>query len=249
MKGGAMIAEALKREGVDCIFCFPQNPLIDAIADAGIRPIVCRQERVGVNMADGYSRTSFDMGGNGANGHDGSCIGVFVMQYGPGAENSYAGVAQAFANGIPMLLLPGASDLRRLDTLPNYWASRNFAGVTKWSATVGNADRIGHLMRRAFYEMRTGRPGPVMIEVPHEVMSQEVEGEFDYRPAKPLRTLGDPNDVRDAIGVLLRAEAPVIHAGQGILFSRASQELLEFAELLQIPVMTTLNGKSAFPEN
>ena len=97
--------------------------------------------------------------------------------------------------------------------------------------------------------MRTGRPGPVMIEVPHEVMSQEVEGEFDYKPAKPLRTLGDPNDVRDAIGVLLRAEAPVIHAGQGILFSRASQELLEFAELLQIPVMTTLNGKSAFPEN
>jgi acetolactate synthase-1/2/3 large subunit len=238
MKGAAMIAEALKREGVDCVFCFPQNPLIDAIANAGIRPIVCRQERVGVNMADGYSRTS-----------RGQRIGVFVMQYGPGAENAYPGVAQAFANGIPMLLLPGASDLRRLDTLPNYWASRNFAGVTKWSATVGNADRIGHLMRRAFYEMRTGRPGPVMIEVPHEVMNQELDDGFDYQPVKGLKTLGDPADVREVVGVLLRAEAPIIHAGQGVLFSEATDELIELAELMQIPVMTTLPGKSGFPEN
>src|SRR5207248_584556 len=202
MKGAAMIAEALKREDVDCVFCFPQNPLIDAIADAGIRPIVCRQERVGVNMADGYSRTSFAMGTPSTNGNGSGRIGVFVMQYGPGAENSYAGVAQAFANGVPMLLLPGASDLRRLDTLPNFWASRNFAGVTKWSATVPNADRIGLLMRRAFYEMRTGRPGPVMLEVPHEVMNQEVDDGFDYQPARGLKTLGDPADVREAVGVL-----------------------------------------------
>lgn len=241
MKGAAMIAEALKREGVDTVFCFPQNPLIDAIADAGIRPIVCRQERVGVNMADGYSRTAK------ANGDD--RIGVFVMQYGPGAENSYPGVAQAFANGIPMLLLPGASDLRRLDTLPNFWASRNFAGVTKWAATVPAADRIGHLMRRAFYEMRTGRPGPVLLEVPHEVMAQNLDEPFDYVPAKSARTLADPDDVREATTVLLRAEAPLIHAGQGVLFSRATSELVELAELLQIPVMTTLPGKSGFPED
>ena len=249
MKGGAMIAEALKREGVDCVFCFPQNPLIDAIADAGIRPIVCRQERVGVNMADGYSRTSLALGGNGSSGQNATRVGVFVMQYGPGAENSYAGVAQAFANGIPMLLLPGASDLRRLDTLPNFWSSRNFAGVTKWAATVPNADRIAHLMRRAFYEMRTGRPGPVLLEVPHEVIAQNLDDAFDYRAAKPVKTLGDPDDVREAVGVLLRAEAPIIHAGQGVLFSRASPELIELAEMMQIPVMTTLNGKSAFPEN
>ena len=241
MKGAAMIAEALKREGVDIVFCFPQNPLIDAIADAGIRPIVCRQERVGVNMADGYSRT--------AKAHGDDRIGVFVMQYGPGAENSYPGVAQAFANGIPMLLLPGASDLRRLDTLPNFWASRNFAGVTKWAATVPAADRIGHLMRRAFYEMRTGRPGPVLLEVPHEVMAQNVDEPFDYVPAKSARTLADPDDVREAVTVLLRAEAPLIHAGQGVLFSRATSELVELAELLQIPVMTTLPGKSGFPED
>jgi thiamine pyrophosphate-dependent acetolactate synthase large subunit-like protein len=236
-----MIAEALKREGVDCVFCFPQNPLIDAIADAGIRPIVCRQERVGVNMADGYSRTSRALGSD--------RVGVFVMQYGPGAENSYPGVAQAFANGVPMLLLPGASDRRRLDVLPNYWASRNFAGVTKWAATVPTLDRIGDLMRRAFYEMRTGRPGPVLLEVPHEIMAEDADAPFEYQPARALKSLGDPDDIRAAASSLLGAQAPIIHAGQGVLFSQASDELVELAELLQIPVMTTLPGKSAFPED
>ena len=158
MKGADIMAQALKREGVELFFCFPQNPLIDALAAAGIRPIVCRQERVGVNMADGYSRTS-----------KGKRIGVFVMQSGPGAENSYPGVAQAFANGIPMLLLPGGTERRRMDVLPNFWAARNFAGVTKWATTVPTADRIPDLVRRAFYEMRTVRPGPVMLELPGDV--------------------------------------------------------------------------------
>src|SRR5206468_9958177 len=134
-KGFAMVAEALKREGVESIICFPQNPLIEAIAAADIRVIVCRQERVGVNMADGYSKIS-----------NGQRLGVFVMQWGPGAENSYAGVAQAFANGVPMLLMPGAQDGKRLDVLPNFWAARNFAGVTKWSATAPSADRIPPLI-------------------------------------------------------------------------------------------------------
>src|SRR5688572_28969484 len=117
--------------------------MIDALAAAGIRPIVCRQERVGVNMADGYSRVS-----------RGKKPGVFVMQWGPGTENSYAGVAQAFANAIPLLALPGGTERRRAEILPNYAAARNFAGVTKWATTVPTADRIPHLVRRAFYEMR-----------------------------------------------------------------------------------------------
>jgi acetolactate synthase-1/2/3 large subunit len=188
-------------------------------------------------MADGYSRI-----------RNGRGVGVFVMQWGPGAENSYAGVAQAFANGVPMLLLPGASDRRRLDVSPNFWASRNFAGVTKWSATVPSADRIPDLMRRAFYELRTGRPGPVLLEVPHEVAAEEL-AEFDYKPSKGHRSMGDPQDVHDAVAALLAAHAPLIHAGQGVLFSEATSELVELAELLQAPVMTTLPGKSAFPED
>lgn len=239
MKGGAMIAQALKREGVESIICFPQSPLIEAIADADIRVIVCRQERVGVNMADGFSRVS-----------NGKSVGVFVMQWGPGAENSYAGVAQAFANAVPILLLPGAQDRRRLDVLPNFWASRQFAGVTKWSSTVPAAERIPALMERAFYELRTGRPGPVMLEVPHDVVAEQVDDAvFDYAPRKGVKYMGDPDDVRDAVAALLKASDPVIHAGQGVLYSEASADLVELAEMLQIPVMTTLPGKSAFPEN
>jgi acetolactate synthase-1/2/3 large subunit len=239
MKGADIVAASLKREGVDTFFCFPQNPLIDALAAAGVRPIVCRQERVGVNMADGYSRVS-----------RGKRIGVFVMQWGPGTENSYAGVAQAFANAIPILVLPGGADRRHLDILPNFAAARNFAGVTKWATTVPTADRIPLLVRRAFYELRTGRPGPVMLEVPSDVASEEVESPaLDYVPARPLRSLGDPADVRAAVTALLQARAPVIHAGQGVLFADATDELLQLAEMLQIPVLTTNPGKSAFPEN
>ena len=238
MKGAALVADALKREGVEYVFCFPQNPLIEAAADLGIRPIVCRQERVGVNMAEGYSRVS-----------QGRSIGVFIMQAGPGAENSYAGVAQAFANGAPILLLPGGTERRRIDTLPNFWAARNFAGVTKWATTVPTADRIPLLMARAFYELRTGRPGPVLLEVPGDVATEEVENPAPYQPARGLKSMGDPADVREAARVLLAARAPMIHAGQGILFAAATDELVELAELLQLPVMTTLPGKSGFPEN
>ncbi|MPZ15884.1 MAG: thiamine pyrophosphate-requiring protein [Chloroflexi bacterium] len=239
MKGGAMVAEALRREGVDSVFCFPANPLIDSIAEADIRTIVCRQERVGVNMADGFSRAS-----------RGQRIGVFVMQWGPGAENSYAGVAQAYANGIPMLLLPGARDSRRLDVQPSFWAARNFAGVTKWCSTIPSTDRIADLMRRAFFELRTGRPGPVLLEVPHDVIAEESEGSFDYVPAtRGVKSMADPAEIREAAGALLKAKAPMIHAGQGILLAGATDELMELAELLQIPVMTTLPGKSGFPEN
>lgn len=238
MKGAAMVAEILKREGVEVVFCFPQNPLLNAIAAAGIRPIVCRQERVGVNMADGYSRVA-----------NGRSFGVFVMQWGPGAENSYAGVVQAFANAVPMLVLPGASDRQRLDVLPNFWAARNFAGVTKWSTTIGSAARIPDLMRRAFHELRTGRPGPVLLELPHDVGAEDVDDAFSYAPAPGHKSLGDPRDVQAAADALLQAQAPVIHAGQGVLYSEASAELQELAELLQIPVMTTLPGKSAFPED
>ena len=147
MKGTELVAETLKREGVDTFFCFPQNTLIDALAAAGIRPVVCRQERVGVNMADGYSRVT-----------RGKKIGVFVMQWGPGAENSYAGAAQAFANAIPILLLPGGAERRRTDVEPNFWAARQFAGVTKWATTIPSADRIPHLRLGKYVRFRWGSP-------------------------------------------------------------------------------------------
>ena len=239
MNGAAAIARILKQEGVENLSCFPSNPIIEAAAAEGIRPIICRQERAGVNIADGFSRVS-----------NGRRIGVFAMQYGPGAENAYGGVAQAFADSVPILLLPAGYPRDRADTSPNFGAALNYRGVTKWAGQVNRAARIPELMRRAFSHLRTGRPGPVLLEVPGDVSAEEVDAAaLDIRPVTTVRSAGDPHDVAEAARALISAKRPVIHAGQGVLYAEAWDDLRELAELLQAPVMTTLTGKSAFPED
>ncbi|MBI4279227.1 MAG: thiamine pyrophosphate-requiring protein [Armatimonadetes bacterium] len=239
MQGKAVIASILKAEGVEYLPCYPDNPLIAAAAAAGIRPILTRTERVMVNIADGYSRTS-----------SGRRIGVCAMQYGPGTENAFGGVAQAYSDGTPILLLPGAPARARLGVPPNFQAIYNYRGVTKWVEVINAADRIPQMMRRAFTLLRCGKPGPVLLEVPADVMAEELAGESaQYTPVTGARPMGDPRDVREAVKALLSARTPVVMAGQGVLYAEAWDELKEFAELLQVPVLTTLNGKSAFPEN
>ena len=239
MNGATAVANILKMEGVDLIGCIPMNSLLEAVAIAGIRPILFRQERVGVHAADGFSRVT-----------NGRRIGVFTMQAQAGTENSFAGVAQAYDESVPILVLPGAAARRRTGVRPNFSPTRSYAEVTKWAAQINMAERVPEMMRRAFTHLRTGRPGPVMLELPSDVAEEELKDvAFDYVPVKPRRTAGDPQDVKEAAGALLAATRPVIHAGQGVLYADASQELRELAELLQAPVMTTLPGKSAFPEN
>ena len=239
MDSATAIANILKMEGVDFIGCMPSNPLIEAAASAGIRPIVCRQERTGVHMADGFSRI-----------HNGRRVGIFLMQNGPGAENSFGGVAQAFADSVPILLLPDGAPRDRLGVAPNFSPVRSYESITKWSAQINLAERIPELMRRAFTKLRSGRPGPVLLEVPQDVWKEEIdEVAFDYEPPPVIRTAGDPEAVARATGALLAAQRPIIHAGQGVLYAEASEELVQLAEFLQAPVMTTLSGKSAFPEN
>ncbi|MBI4611334.1 MAG: thiamine pyrophosphate-requiring protein [Candidatus Rokubacteria bacterium] len=239
MQGKTVIANILKIEGVESLVCFPANPLIDAAAAAGIRPILARTERVVVNIADGVSRVS-----------GGRRIGVCVVQHGPGAENAFGGVAQAYSDASPVLLLPGAFDRRRSGVPPNFQAIYNYRDVTKWVEVVNFADRLPQMLRRAFTLLRSGRPGPVMLEVPTDVLGEEIADEtFRYAPVKVSRPIGDPPDVREAMKALLGAKAPVIVAGQGVFYADACAELKEFAELVQVPVLTTLNGKSAFPED
>ena len=239
MDSATAIANILKMEGVDFIGCMPSNPLIEAAAIAGIRPIVCRQERTGVHMADGFSRI-----------HNGRRVGIFLMQNGPGAENSFGGVAQAFADSVPILLLPDGAPRDRLGVAPHFSPVRSYESITKWSAQINLAERIPELMRRAFTKLRSGRPGPVLLEVPQDVWKEEIdEVAFDYEPPPVIRTAGDPEAVARATGALLAAQRPIIHAGQGVLYAEASEELVQLAEFLQAPVMTTLSGKSAFPEN
>ena len=239
MNGYDVVAKILKAEGVEFLSAFPMQPLIDACAKIGIRPIICRQERAGVNIADGYSRTL-----------NGRKFGVFSMQNGPGAENCFAGVAQAFADSVPMLILPGGEPLSRQGIAPTFEARRNFQHVTKWAAQIHKVEDIPRLMRHAVTQMKSGRPGPVMLEMPGDVMKTEYPGdEVEYTPVRRRESLASPEDVRELIEALLKSSSPIIVAGQGVLYSQASTELVEFSELAQLPVMTTLAGKSAFPEN
>ena len=239
MTGNQAIAKILKAEGLDWFACFPNHSLIDAAAKEGLRPIISRQERAGVNMADGYSRIMC-----------GNRIGIFMMQEGPGAENAFGGVAQAYADSVPILLLPGGPRAGSLGIHPGFVAYRNYGGVTKWAEYINQADRIPQLMRMAFTRLKHGRPGPVLLEISSDAAGQEIpDSAFNYTPVPVRKSAADPDDVRDLVTALLKASNPVISAGRGILYAEATEELVAFAELTNIPVLTTLQGKSGFPEN
>ena len=200
MKGSDAIARILKQEGVDFMGVIPMNTLEEAAARNGVRPMIFRQERVGVNMADGFSRVS-----------NGRRIGVFSMQAGPGAENAFAGVAHAYADSVPILLLPASSGMDRKGIHPDFAPSRTYRDVTKWSDMITTPQRIPEMMRRAFTNLKTGRLGPVMVEMPRDVLRGDIDDDLvaKYNPVRPRKSAGDP----------------------------------------QIPVMTTMAGKSAMPEN
>ena len=239
MKGTDAIARVLQAEGVEFVTCFPMNQILDAAAALKIRPVVSRTERVAVNMADGYSRMT-----------GGRKIGVSVVQYGPGAENAFGGMAQAFGDSTPLICLAGSLERARLSIPPNFKVSRNFKHIAKWAETVTDVQRIPQMLQHAFALAGSGKPGPVLLEFPSDVMLSELpESVFRYSPRRMLRPSGNPGDVREAVDALISAKTPVIVAGQGVLYSEAWDELRMLAELVQVPVMSSLNGKSAFPEN
>ena len=238
MTGNELMAKILKAEGVEWVAAFPNNALIDAVVKEGIRPIIARHERTGINIADGFSRVS-----------NGQRFGVFIMQQGPGAENAYGGVAQAYADSIPILVLPAGQARPANQSHPNFESVENYRGVTKWAVQVNMASRIPEFMHMAFSQLKHGRPGPVLLETPVDVGAETfANGDFDYRPSKAFKSAGDADDVRDLVRTLLNASFPLINAGHGVLWAEAAPELIAFAELTRIPVLTTLAGKSSFPE-
>jgi thiamine pyrophosphate-dependent acetolactate synthase large subunit-like protein len=238
MRAAAAIAEILKREGVEFLIGYPVNPIIEAAAQADIRTIIVRQERTGLHMADAVSRVS-----------SGERIGVFCMQQGPGTENAFGGVAQAYGDSVPIVVLPAGYPRRLANTPPNFSAFLNFQHVTKWIEQVPLGGTVPEVMRRAFTQVRNGRPRPVLVEVPADVFGEEVPEPLVYEPAPRTRSGPDPRAVEEAARVLVAAERPVIYAGQGVHYAKAWAPLRELAELLEAPVTTSLQGKSAFPEN
>jgi len=238
MKAAAAVAEILKREGVKFLIGYPVNPIIEAAAEADIRTIIVRQERTGLHMADAVSRVS-----------SGDRIGVFAMQHGPGTENAFGGVAQAYGDSVPIVVLPGGYPRRITNIQPNFNAFLNFQHVTKWCEQVIMPDAVPDAMRRAFTQVKNGRPRPVLVEFPVDLLREEVPEPLDYTPAPRLRSAPDPRDVSRVAEALVAAQRPVIYAGQGVHYARAWGELRELAELLEAPVTTSLQGKSAFPES
>jgi acetolactate synthase I/II/III large subunit len=233
------ISEILKREGVKTLFCFPTTPIIEAAVAAGLRPVICRQERVGVHMADGCSRVQ-----------NGKPPGVFAMQYGPGAENAFAGIASAYSDSTPLLLLPLGHPRETAHHFPMFNSVRTYSSVTKQVEPVVMPEHTTGALRRAFNALKNGRSGPVMVEVPADVMTAEFPGnDLHYERVRRTRSAGDEADIAEAVKKLIDAKTPMIIAGQGVLYAEACDELLQLAELLDAPVMTTTDGKSAFPED
>jgi thiamine pyrophosphate-dependent acetolactate synthase large subunit-like protein len=192
-----------------------------------------------VHIADGFARVT--------NGRKAS---VFAMQYGPGAENAYPGVATAFSDSVPMLFLPLGHPSTRESVTPMYSSLKSYDSVTKHIERINSPERVGASLRRAFSAMRMGKPGPAMLEIPADIAEMEVDGSVvdNYVPVKAAISGADENDIMEAAKVLLDAKQPLILAGQGVLYAEASAELTELAELLQVAVATTMAGKSAFSE-
>ncbi len=238
MKVVDAVAKVLKTEGVEYLFAYPVNPIIEAAAKVDIRPIIVRQERIGLHMADAMSRIT-----------SGEKIGVFCMQSGPGSENAFGGVAQAYGDSAPIVVLPMGYSRPLSQIQPNFNSSLNFRHVTKSCEQLTVPEALPEVMRRAFTQVRNGRPRPALVEIPGDLMGQEVPDPFDPTPVPTVRYGPSGSEIEAVADALIAAECPVIYAGQGVHYAQAWDSLRELAELLSAPVTTSLGGKSAFPEN
>jgi acetolactate synthase-1/2/3 large subunit len=239
VKAAQGLARILKEEGIPWVACYPTNHVNNALGAEDVPILMMREERYAVAVADAVSRVT-----------GGQQIGVCTIMGGlnaAGIQLAYGAVAQAFEDSSPVLVITagvpqGSSNHTHYDVV------RGFQSVTKWVGTVDKAELIPDFARRAFTQLRSGRPGPVLLIVPPNLGEYD-EDEYPYTPVKGWRTAPDPDDVKAAVKALLQAQNPLLYVGEGVFYSQATDELLQFAELAQVPVLTTLKGKSAFPEN
>jgi acetolactate synthase-1/2/3 large subunit len=244
MKSGAKILiEGLQREGVETIFGYPGGvvlPIYDELYNAPIRHILVRHEQAAAHAADGFARAS-------------GRVGVCLATSGPGACNLVTGIATAYMDSVPIVALTGQvpTNLLGNDAFQEADISGITMPVTKHSYLVKDTRDLSRVVREAFYIARTGRPGPVLIDIPKDVSTNQVEdrpleGPVSLRGYQPT-VKGHARQIEKAIALLEAAERPVIYAGGGIIASSASAELLELAEQFMIPVTTTLMGIGCIP--
>jgi acetolactate synthase-1/2/3 large subunit len=199
---------------------------------------MARHERSAIAIADAYTRMSM--------GHKN---GVATTMGSAGIENASGALAQAYDDLTPMMLVPGGGeggglDKRGFDPVKSYWY------ITKWAARIPGPERLCETMRRAYTYLKNGRPSPVLLEFPGSLENAILEdSKFDYKPVSSWKSAGNPRDVEVAVKALLSAKNPLLFIGDGVFYADACEELKQFAELIQAPVVTTMKGKSAFPEN
>jgi acetolactate synthase-1/2/3 large subunit len=239
VKAANGLARMLKAEGIPWVSCYPTNHVNNALGEEGVPILMMGEERFAVAVADAFSRVTC-----------GRQIGVCTVMANlnaAGIQMAYGAVAQAWEDSSPVLVIAeGVGQGASRHT--HYDMAGAFRSVTKWVGTVDRADLLPDFVRRAFTHLRSGRPGPVLLIVPRDLGEYE-EDEHPYAPVKGWRSGPDPDDVKAAVRALLAARDPLLYVGEGVYYADATAELRRFAELAQVPVLTTLKGKGAFPES
>jgi acetolactate synthase-1/2/3 large subunit len=242
MSGAEILVESLRKEGVDTIFGYPGGVVLgifDTLYDAPIRIVLTRHEQAAAHAADGYARVS-------------GKVGVCMTTSGPGATNLVTGIATAHMDSVPIVALTGqvATPLIGGDAFQEADITGITRPITKHNYLVKDVRDLARVIKEAFHIAPTGRPGPVLIDLPKDVTTDETV--FKYPKAVELRGYkpkyeGHPRQIKRAVQEIAKAERPVIYAGGGMICSGASRELAEFARKTQIPVTLTLLGLGAFP--
>jgi acetolactate synthase-1/2/3 large subunit len=233
------LIKILEAEGLTEMCTFPTNVFNNACGQEGVPNFMVRDERYAVAVADAFSRVS-----------NGKRFGVCSVMGGlnpAGTQMAYGALAQAYEDSTPLLCLTDGVPVGSVGR-PMYNIDDAFQSVTKWSGYINAAYRVPEFVRRAFTHLKSGRPGPVLLQLPRGLGEYDTD-EYPYSSVKGWKSMGDPRDVEIAVKALRSAEKPLIIAGQGIFYADACDELLRFAELTRAPVLTTLKAKSCFPED
>jgi thiamine pyrophosphate-dependent acetolactate synthase large subunit-like protein len=232
------VARILKAEGIPWVSTYPVCCVNDALGEEGVPLIMMRDDRYATALADAFSRVT-----------GGRQIGVCTLLGGvnaAGLQIAYGAIAQAFEDSSPVLCI--SDGVQAANTYNSHFdITEGFRAVTKWIGHINQAQRVPEFMRRAFTYLRTGRPGPVLLTIPPDLGEYDDE-ECPYTPIPGWKPAPNPDDVKTAIKALLGAKRPLLFIGDGVFYGDATGELLQFAELAQVPVLTTLKAKSAFPE-
>ncbi len=239
IKAANGVARILKAEGIPWISCYPTSHVNNAAGEEGLPIYMMGEERFGIAVADAFSRITCGK-------RIGACTAMAGLNA-AGIQMAYGAIAQAWEDSSPVLIM--AEGLSRGASRHTHFDIAQALGpVTKWVGTIDRAELVPDYMRRAFTHLRSGRPGPVLLLVPKDLGEYD-EAQYPYTPVKGWRTAPDPDDVAAAIKVLRAAKDPLLYVGEGVYYADAMAELLQFAELAHVPVLTTLKGKGTFPEN